>query len=112
MLRSIRFLTKFAAIVVAVIAVGIAFFLLLAGQSPDIVVSGPQPAAIITILSSGLIILGVITSHRVIAWTGVAILFLSGAILIAGIGSLLILLAVVQALLLALLQSAGRRAQE
>jgi hypothetical protein len=111
MLRWIRRFTAFTAVLVAVFAIGIAFLLLVGAQNPYIVVTGPQPAAIITILASTLIILGIVTKHLEVAWIGDAFLVLFGVIFILGIGIAFLIVAGVEAILLGILQSTARRSK-
>jgi hypothetical protein len=108
MLRWIRSVTAITAFLLAVIAIAYAYFLLIGKTIPNLnfpILPEPQPAAIVPIITSVLIMVGVGTNRLAIAWISVFILFVFSLLTVFGIGSGYLIVAVIQGMLLAVLQA-------
>jgi hypothetical protein len=108
MLRWIRSVTAITALLLAVIAVGYAYFLLIGRPIPNLnfpILPEPQPAAIVPIITSVLIMVGVGTNRLAIAWIGDTLLFVFSLLFVFGIGSGYLIVAVIQGILITILQA-------
>ncbi len=79
-----------------------ALFLLFVGQPWTVVQEGevtrsvqyfPHPAAVVPLLASALLLVGLLKQRLLVAWIGLAVLFAFGALFLFGIGGGLLLVA-------------------
>lgn len=108
MLKWIRRTAALMALLLAVTSVAYAIFILIGRPIPNLDfprIPGGTPGAIFPIISSILIIVGVGTNRLAFAWIGDLILFVFGLIFVFGIGGGYLFVAIIQAVLLSVLQA-------
>lgn len=113
MLRWIRSATAITALLLAIIAVAYSFFILIGRPIPYLNVPNvpePQPAAIVPIITSVLIMVGVGTNRLAIAWISDLFLFIFSLFFVFGMGSGYLIVAVIQGILLTVLQATAASA--
>lgn len=114
MLGWLRYFTAVTAFLLAVIAIAYAYFLLIGKPIHNLnfpILPEPQPAAIVPIITSVLIMVGVGTNRLAIAWIGDFLLFVFSLLFVFGIGSGYLIVAVIQGFLLKVLQATSTSAK-